>query len=93
MASDPDAYDCRACEYRVKQETLTTLDQDCLELYRLLSNRAVKDLRLTPMVFDILGLKMTRAEGVEVLNKLGVIHDAMSPAGDSSFDPFKDDDD
>jgi hypothetical protein len=80
VESDPEAFDCETCEYRQRTEALGSDDHLALRTYGLLAGRAVRDLRLTPMVFDILGVRFRgRREAAEFLGRLEAIHDVRSP--------------
>jgi hypothetical protein len=48
-------------------------------VYGLLASRVVQELKLVPLVFDVLGLKKTRAEALALLELLQVIHETRCP--------------
>ncbi len=50
-----------------------------LQVYDALARRVVIDLQLQPMVFDVLGVQITRDEGVALLDALSSIHHARNP--------------
>jgi len=74
LEEDPEAFDCEACEFCEKQESLTAADDLALEIYDRLQTSVVRDLRLTPLVFDIAQLRLTQRDGLELLDRLDVIH-------------------
>jgi hypothetical protein len=82
-------FDCETCPRRLQREALSEHDIATLDAYQLLRLPVVADLRLAPLVFDALDLRLTRAEARLLLEKLNVIHaDAVAarettrPAGD-----------
>ena len=46
-------------------------------------------MRLTPLVFDLMGIEVTKREGLGILQKLEVIHQHVFPEkqGDMDLDP------
>lgn len=54
-------------------------NQQALLVYRLLSSRAVQDLKLVPLVFEALGLSMARSDVMRLLERLEWIHDVRCP--------------
>ena len=45
-----------------------------MDLYGALQRRVVQDLRLIPLVFDVLQVRVTATEGLALIEKLDVIH-------------------
>jgi hypothetical protein len=80
IESDPEAYDCEGCEHRMLRECLSSDDEHALRLHHQLSMRAVQDLHLTPMVFDIARLRLSEDEAAQLLDRLDLIHEHLSPA-------------
>jgi hypothetical protein len=74
LREQPEAFQCETCEFRIRKAELTLEDQTALDVYRQLSLRVVRDLALTPLVFDIAGLRLTHAEACRLLDRLDVIH-------------------
>lgn len=73
-------FTCEDCEFRCRREALGVDDHEKLDAYDLLSLRVVKDLRLTPFVFDALGLTFrTSGEALEFLRDLEEIHAVRCP--------------
>lgn len=91
IQSDPSAYDCETCELRLQRARLTDHDHCALDCYHALQSAVVRDLRLTPVVFQILGLRMTRAEGRLLLGKLELVHQSvLSRSGHGGSDLMED---
>jgi hypothetical protein len=68
-------YDCDSCEFQQKRGLLTSEDKEALLLHSLLSRSSVRELRLTEMVFDALGITVNnRSEILGLLNQLDLIH-------------------
>jgi hypothetical protein len=83
IESDPEAFDCEACEIRQHEDALTEHDRTSMLVHRLLCGPAVQRLKLQPLVFDALGLRMTHDETLWLLQKLNVIEqDAREADGD-----------
>lgn len=82
IEADPESYDCANCELAQKNDALTLHDRECIEAYGLLAGRAVRFLRLTPMVMDTLGLVVTRQKALETLRKFEAIHRHFGPEDD-----------
>jgi hypothetical protein len=80
LEEDPDAYDCETCELAQQRATLASADLDALQLYPLLALPVVQDLHLLPLVFDVVDVQVTRAEGRALLARLQVIHADRAPA-------------
>jgi len=83
LEEDPEQYDCSTCEVRLRYEALSEHDQQALQTYELLALGVVQDLRLTNLVFDVAGLRMTRADARSLLLKLDVIHRDAQQARDN----------
>lgn len=79
VASDPEAFDCSACELRKWHRKLKPGVWRILHVYRLLSSRVVRDLHLTPMVFDVLQLQLTPKAAVRLLERLDMVHNELCP--------------
>jgi hypothetical protein len=79
VEDDPDAYNCSACPWRAWQERLGDDNREALLVYGLLASRVVRDLRLTDLVFEGLGLTKTRADVLALLDRLAVIHESRQP--------------
>lgn len=93
-AEDPELLDCENCELRCRQVELDPFSLEALNVYDLLSRRVVKDLRLTPLVFDSLHLKLTRAETSQLVLDLDAIHRRLGKKpgkGGGPPDPEEDD--
>ena len=45
--------------------------------HRLLVKSVVKDLGLTQMVFDCLGLSMTEQQGIDLIERMDVVHEHL----------------
>jgi hypothetical protein len=50
-----------------------------LQAYEWLAHPATRDLGLTPLVFDVLGLRMTRSAARRFLATLCRIHELLAP--------------
>ena len=50
-----------------------------LQLHQLLASRCVLDLKLTPMVFDLFALRVTKREALALLLQLDLIHTVKCP--------------
>jgi hypothetical protein len=74
LESDPEAFDCGSCELAQREASLNDHDRTALRCYDLLQTSVVKDLKLTPLVFDVMRLRCTPREAVLLLEKLDVIH-------------------
>jgi hypothetical protein len=74
LESDAEAFDCATCEYAARQASLNAHDHTALRCYSLLQSAVVRDLKLTPLVFDVLQLRCTQPEALLLLEKLDVIH-------------------
>lgn len=85
LESDADAFDCATCEYAARQACLTAHDLTAMRVYDLLQTAVVRDLRLTPLVFDVLQLRCTQPEALELLEKLDVIHTHSGPPEDTGI--------
>ena len=59
--------------------TLTEGNWRALELYDVLARRVVQDFQLAPLVFQIMGVKVTRDEARGLLEQLAVIHEWRCP--------------
>ncbi len=79
---DADSWECESCPLRLLQEQLPPLAWEALSLYRRLASRCVRDLRLTPLVFDLSRLRLTQNEGGALLDLLDLIHRAYAPASE-----------
>lgn len=86
IAADPEAFDCEQCPRRQMEATLGEDDWQALDLWSWLQRRVVHDLKLVPMVFEMLGLRVTRAEAKALLEKLALIHNARRPVAVSAAD-------
>ncbi len=71
---DAEEWDCETCEWRQQRERLTEDDVMALDLYRQLSDPAVKDLGLTSLVFDAHGLSMSRQDVGALMERLSAVH-------------------
>lgn len=80
MKADPDAFDCGTCERRLQEAGLDDLNERAIALHGLLARRAVQELRITRLVFDILRLRLPRPEALALLDQLCLVHDARCPA-------------
>jgi hypothetical protein len=49
-------------------------DHLALRAYGLLQTSVVRDLKLTPLVFDVLQIRCSRAEALSFVDRLDVIH-------------------
>jgi hypothetical protein len=74
LDTDGEAFDCATCEVRERESAVTEHDHLALRVYGLLQTSAVRDLRLTPLVFDVLQLRLSMTDAVLLLEKLDVIH-------------------
>jgi hypothetical protein len=74
IEADPEAFDCETCPRRIAESQLSPHDHLALRVYGLLQTSAVRDLGLTPLVFDVLQLRCSQFEGLALLEKLDVIH-------------------
>ena len=74
LESDAEAFDCETCEFAARQASLNEHDRTAMRCYELLQTSVVRDLRLTPLVFDVLQLRCTQDEALLLLEKLDVIH-------------------
>jgi hypothetical protein len=74
------------CPQRLWQERLTQTDRDALRIYRLLGMGVVRDLKLTPLVFEMLGLRTTRREAFRLLDDLELIHQARHRPSEQEVD-------
>ena len=75
LESDPEAFDCEACEFAARQRDLVPSDHTALRCYELLQTSVVRDLGLTPLVFDVMQLRVSQTEALLLLEKLDVIHE------------------
>ena len=75
VETDPEAFDCETCAYRLNRERLGEHDRQCMRLHEQLALPVVRDLNLSRLVFDIERVSMTRDEADSLLDKLQVIHD------------------
>lgn len=86
----PETFDCEECPYRCQRATLTSEDQDALELYRQLARPVVQALRLTQLVIAVQRLRMSEDAALALLDKLDVIHEcaprAESPSSGDDVD-------
>lgn len=87
QAEDPEAYQCEECEYLEKHASLTQDDRVALELHGRLANRMVQDLGLVPVVFEGVGLQMSRRRIRETLDRLDVIHRYRCPLKPKDREP------
>lgn len=62
-------------------------DQTAIDLYEDLSRPVVKDLQLTPMVFDLARLRCTSEGARHLFERLALIHDAVRPRGPGADNP------
>lgn len=79
LATDPEAYDCDTCEWRALEDALGPLDRLALTAHGWLAHPVVRDLALTPLVFDVLQLRLTPDEATGLFERLMWIHDAWAP--------------
>jgi hypothetical protein len=92
LEEQPEAFDCETCEQRQQRALLSPHDELALDLYHALQLRVVQDLRLVPLVFDVLDVRCSGPKAVQLLDKLDVIHQdrlAAQPAEDGEA-PEKD---
>ncbi len=78
-------FDCESCQLRQKRDAMGPSASEALRVHNLLARRVVKDLALTPLVFDGLGLTFSTANRGEVLRfieLLDVVHEFASPLPD-----------
>ena len=60
---------------------MTPQNKLALSIHRLLRTRFVADTGAWPLVFDLLGLRMTRTEARRLLERLILIHHFLGPGG------------
>lgn len=84
MEAEPELYQCEDCPYRIERARLTWHDEECLRLHRQLSGRAVRDLGLSDLVFDLARLRMSSDDAETLLPKLELIHDYANPLAQES---------
>ena len=53
--------------------------REALSIYSLLASRFVRDFHLAPLVFDVLGIQVSRAQARELLEMLVLIHETWQP--------------
>lgn len=56
---------------------LCEINQDAWHLYEMLKSRFVQDLNMAQWVFELADIKCTRKEGIELLEKLILLHNLM----------------
>lgn len=68
------APECQTCPLN----ELTPGNSLAFDLYRLLRSRFVADTGAWPLVFDVLGIELTRNDARRLLDRLILIHDILS---------------
>lgn len=86
LESDPEAFDCADCDYQRRQQSLTDAGATAIRTYELLQTSVVRDLKLTPLVFDVLQLRLSKAEALLHLELLDVIHRHRTQSVDTGSD-------
>lgn len=74
-----DQIDCEACPIREAREGLTLWAARSLAAFDLLGRRVVMDFHLSPLVFEALGLRLTRADIRGLVEALDLIYDIRYP--------------
>lgn len=61
------------------QQRLGPDDRAALQLYQDLRRPVVRDLGLTPMVFDVARVRCSRTDARGLLDKLDLVHEELTP--------------
>lgn len=88
---DGEEPDCESCEFRTYAAKLSPDDLSALHAYAWLSRPVVIDLKLGSTVGAMLGLRMTKHDARDLLERLDLIHryrkSMAPPAGPESSEP------
>ena len=87
LDTDDEAFDCGSCEYAAQQAALSDHDRMALRCYDLLRTAVVRDLKLTPLVFDVMQLRLSAGDALLLLEKLDVIHGHTATSADVPIGP------
>jgi hypothetical protein len=79
-------YDCEACPFRERHEALSREAVETLALYRWLAAPVVRDLSLTPYVFDLFRLRMRPTEALALLERLSACHEHATARAKAQVD-------
>ena len=91
LEEDPEAFDCESCPRRIAEAKLSPHDHLALQCYGLLQTSVVRELKLTPLVFDAMQLRCTQFEALALLEKLDVIHQNRPKKPAEGEDPREED--
>lgn len=68
-------FNCETCDLRLRAEGLSSNAQCAMDAYRALAHAVVRDLHLTPLVFDIHRWQMTARDAKALLRGLEACHE------------------
>lgn len=79
LEHDAELFNCEACPYHEKRESLSEANRVALETFGLLARRIVVDFQLAPLVFEALTIKVSRERARLLVESLDLIYSIRCP--------------